>query len=311
MSKNKILGILLLCTNCFNPPPIEGTSSEIENSSSSSDLIPTETDPWNGTFGTTFITSLTSTNIDVTTENNLTISDLPENTMESTGLSESTEQLIETSTGEEMNSSTSIGEPICGDGMLNNDEQCDDGNRFDEDDCSSECFKSRIVFLTDEFIGLNNFGGIDIADQFCKDEAIQFGLNGTFKAWISDDNPNNDPYVRFNSLDFAGWYKSLPVDGDVFLIAKGWNGLAAPLLNSINITSSGTKDLITSRVWTATKPNGKRVTNVSTCSNWQSLADNQTIVGNPQVITDHWTDGSGAQCSGMSGPGKLYCFQID
>lgn len=312
MLKNKILGILL-CSNCFNPPPIEGTS--FETFYETGEVGTMDTDSIYGTFGTTFIT-LTSTNGELSTETTATIYDLPLTTSTGNISTETSETTVSSTT--ELNSTgefetgSSTNEIICGNGIIDDNEECDDGNRFDEDDCSSECYLPRIVFLTNNFNGKNDFGGINIADSICQNEAIQFNINGIFKAWLSDDNPNNDPFVRFNSTNYQGWYKLPSINGEQeLLIAKGWDGLTSPLLNPINVTSAGTKDMNAVRAWTATKPDGKRVLNVSTCSSWQSLADNQTIVGNPQAVSNYWTEGNGAQCSGMVGVGKLYCFQID
>lgn len=50
---------------------------------------------------------------------------------------------------------------ICGDGISNPiNEDCDDLNKVDDDSCSNDCIEPRIVFLTTDYIGPPDFGGI-------------------------------------------------------------------------------------------------------------------------------------------------------
>lgn len=291
------------------------TEQEVTNTNEETNPAPTSS----GSFTSTTLDTTTSS--DTSSDNgNITTSELSETTIETVT---SGEVIVETTTSGEIidstsdtlaESSTSGPLPVyCGNGVHEINEECDDGNIIDDDNCSNECILPRTVFLTADYIGLNNFGGIKIADSYCQNDARKFNISGIFKAWLSDDNPNNDPLIRFNSINFLGWYKTVPIktmDMISLPIAKGWNGLSQ-LSNPINITSSGVIDTKTTRVWTATQTNGKKSNNTSTCSNWTMLMDNQTITGNPQVTNDNWTNGAGALCSGMSGGGKLYCFQVE
>lgn len=313
--ENKIFIALLLYVSCFNPePPLDGVVQTISTNESgtSGNNYPTtqiveitsssEFSSTSESSNALSITSSTSTEVSTSENETSVISDLP-NIMDIG--SSTTETGLESSSNDSMTPTTDV--IVCGDGILDISEECDDGNRLDTDDCSIECHKPKLIFLSDDYIGKPDFGGIEIADQFCQDEAIQWNISGTFKAWLSDDNPIKDPLIRFDNTGFKGWYKLL----SGLPIAKEWTGLQGPLLNPINITATGNKDLITTKVWTNTKPDGKRKLNTSSCANWMSLDDNAVGSGNPQFTTDNWTDAGTTNCNGNTGPGKIYCFQID
>lgn len=310
MLRNKIIILALLWTSCFNPEPLDNPLQTVSsNESGTSDNYPTtqiietnSTSEIDSTSESSNALSITSSTSVVSTSENVTsvIHDLP-NIMDMGSLT--TEMGLESDSADIPTSDVII----CGDGVHDIGEECDDGNRLDTDDCSVECFEPKVVFLSYEYIGKPDFGGLNKADDFCQLEAFQWNVPGVFRAWISDDNADQDPYVRFNNLNFKGWYKLL----SGLPIAKGWLGLQGGLLNPINITATGSVDMLTNRVWTNTTANGKRKLNTSSCANWKSLNDNAVGLGNPQFITDNWTDAGTTNCDGNTGPGKVYCFQID
>ena len=74
----------------------------------------------------------------------------------------------------------------CGNDIIDPNEECDDGNVYDGDGCSSSCAKEyKIVFLTSKTYS-GDLGGLDGADTICNDLALDAGLPGTYKAWLSD-----------------------------------------------------------------------------------------------------------------------------
>jgi len=199
---------------------------------------------------------------------------------------------------------------FCGDGFVNKPfEDCDDSNLEDLDECSNDCYKSRLVFLTSDYIGVANFGGLAIADKFCQSDASKFGLAGTYMAWLSDDDALNSPIFRFKSEDFKGWYKlrtQFPTP-----LAKGWLGLQEDLLFTINFQANGASDQAVVSIWTATETTGERAEG-STCENWTKLGlgpEYEVHSGNPQKTTFEWTNGLTKSCSSGIGA-KLYCFQV-
>lgn len=197
---------------------------------------------------------------------------------------------------------------ICGNNILELLEECDDGNINEWDDCSNDCLNNRTVFLTTDFIGLANFGGIEVADQFCQIEAKVFSIPGIYKAWLSDDSSQNQPKFRFDSQNFEGWYVKL----DQTPIAKGWKDLTdGELTSSINIQSNGFIDRGNNLVWTATNSDGTK--NISgSCGNWTEINSGSgfnVVLGNPNSINTEWTTIENS--CGSEILKKLYCFQVD
>lgn len=311
----KLLSILtislLISCKPVDPPIVENesTTESTENEiSSESGKNPTTTNSLEST--TSFGTSNIQNETDLTTG---TISTSSSSFETSEILSEvSSENLSESSSSSFESDTSSVIE--CGNSIIEESEECDDGNNTDDDDCSNECYSPRIIFLTNDYIGLANFGGIDVADDICQFEAELFNLPGIFKAWLSDDDELNDPYYRFNSLDFKGWYKLLPYNNIQSRIVKGWDGLNNNLETPINITSAGNKDLSQPpmvKVFNATGPDGKRNQTGTTCNSWTVWDINMsTYVGSPQEIASEWYAYGLTSCGSETG-GKLYCFQVE
>jgi len=204
-------------------------------------------------------------------------------------------------------------EPQCGDGVLWGDaEACDDGNPVDDDECSNDCVKARFVFLTNE-LHSGDLAGIDGADVICQGEA-QSALKGTFKAWLSDDDPNTAPAVRFASTDFNGWYllpgnpaqKVPPVP-----VAHGWKGLGGALSTPIQRRATGESVGGTYQAWTNTTPAGQLSDSApgAHCNKWTSSdgVKYHGNVGQADKTDGTWTVATDSACGGGS---RLYCFQV-
>jgi cysteine-rich repeat protein len=101
------------------------------------------TDP--GSSGTTAV----PTTGDVTTA--ATTSEPTGTTSTSTGPSTSTSDATSTtdpsSTSTSTTGSTGPGDPVCGDGVIEGDEQCDDGNAADDDACLADCTPGRTLLV--------------------------------------------------------------------------------------------------------------------------------------------------------------------
>ncbi|MBK7830314.1 MAG: DUF4215 domain-containing protein [Nannocystis sp.] len=107
--------------------------------------------------------------------------------------------------------STSTG--VCGDGVVEGDETCDDGNAMPGDGCQ-ECERDSTVFITSEVYQGFALGGLYGADQRCQSLAAKAGLQHflTFKAWLSTPSMSvadrfrhsRGRYVLVNGLVVAG-----------------------------------------------------------------------------------------------------------
>jgi cysteine-rich repeat protein len=113
--------------------------------------------------------------------------------------------------------STSADSSKCGDGMLDPEEECDDGATADEDGCSAVCTKElRRVFVTSA-VFTGDLGGRAGADAKCQAAAESASAPGTFRAWLSTNNgsPADDfvksavPYVRLDDVQVAADWQDL------------------------------------------------------------------------------------------------------
>jgi cysteine-rich repeat protein len=205
------------------------------------------------------------------------------------------------------NSTTSSDEVICGNGILEFIEECDDGNLVNEDDCSNNCFKPRFAFLTNTSLP-SNFGGIILADEICQREALQADLTGKFKAWISENTFESAPKVRFESENFFGWYQ-LPSNPPI-LIAEGWKELVSEeLANSISTNAFGSEMNIPEFVWSGTFHDGSFIED-NNCNNWTSDNGSDVAIIGSNESTTQWCDLQQEICTKNINK-KLYCFQVE
>ena len=248
-----------------------------------------------------------------------------------------TEPTTSTATTVDPTTSTSTtGEPgVCGDGMLDGDEECDDGNEVDEDACTSACVaascgdgivhagveacddgndvdddacsnmcevnESRRVFVTTQ-TWTGNLGGLAGANAKCQDAADAAGLGGTYKAWIATGKANEAPADHF-SKSTAPYVR---VDGEV--IAANWDDLVdAELAIAINVTEDGVAAGGTNHVWTNVKADGTRLDAAMHCTDFTNGAGSQDArVGVRNGTDQKWTDENTHKCSDSR---HLYCFE--
>lgn len=202
----------------------------------------------------------------------------------------------------------------CGDGFVHAGvEGCDDGNQQPNDGCNNSCQVAvKLVFVSSiKYNG--NLGGIVGADQKCNELALDAGLQGSYKAWISTNNGSENPLARFS-------HSAIPyrlVNGTK--VADHWLDLADGLLDhpidrtETNTPSPGgsTKCEDNFRLaWTGTAHNGAAQPGAGRCDNFTSSNGASTgSVGSTQSLTDSWTvcgDPSGVGCDRLF---PIYCFQ--
>ncbi|MCA9638830.1 MAG: DUF4215 domain-containing protein, partial [Myxococcales bacterium] len=86
---------------------------------------------------------------------------------------------------------------VCGDGYIwSGIEECDDGNTQGGDECDASCqSEARHVFVTDETYN-GALGGLAGADQKCQASASAANLPGSYYAWVSASD--GSPSSRFS-----------------------------------------------------------------------------------------------------------------
>ncbi|HEY0134899.1 MAG TPA: DUF4215 domain-containing protein [Nannocystis sp.] len=188
-----------------------------------------------------------------------------------------------TSTGSGSGDSSSTGTtgPVCGDGLVEGDETCDDGNDIPGDGCQS-CAADSIVFITSERYQGFKLGGLYGADQRCRNLAAKAGLARplTFMAWLSTSTMS----VADRMLHSRGRY--VLVNG--LVVAQDWDALTSGTLETpIAVTeySETREDL----VWTGTLPGGQPSLGSDFCGDWDDpSAFNEDGGSGYSLATDAW-----------------------
>jgi cysteine-rich repeat protein len=199
---------------------------------------------------------------------------------------------------------TTAAEPVCGDGVVDQGEDCDDMNTNDADACRNDCSREWYVFLT-SFDGQDALQGDDIkgvigADYQCRHRAAKLFLPNAerYMAWISTSD--SQPVDRLHHA--RGPYKL--VTG--VRVAASWDALlAGPLEHPINVDELG--QTVHYVAWTGTLPDGTRAPNSTHCDDWtDNDSDNFAVAGDADATDHTWTHGIVAHCGGEA---LLYCFE--
>lgn len=194
----------------------------------------------------------------------------------------------------------------CGDGVLDEGEECDDGGLEEDDGCSAECYRDRVVFLTSE-TWPPDMGGIMGAVGLCRQAALKSDLyrGETFEPWLSDSQngassrvyPGKGRYVRTDGVVVAESFEAL---------------LAGPLLAPIEVDEYGVT--IGGGVWTGTRPDGTAMTGTNHCNDWHGTEipfDKEAWGGCSTCVDGYWTLVDHPEVSPVSCSGKqsIYCFE--
>jgi len=190
--------------------------------------------------------------------------------------------------------------PVCGNGVVEGDEACDDGNATPGDGCQ-ECATDSIMFITSEVYQGFALGGLYGADQRCRTLAAKAGLQRflTFKAWLS--TPTASAADRL--LHSRGRY--LLVNG--LVVAQNWDALTSGLLeNPIMVDEfSQTSDY---PVWTGTLATGQPSLGSEFCGDWDD--DSGLLkyggVGLSASVDSTW---SFLEHGGCGSELRLYCIE--
>ena len=204
------------------------------------------------------------------------------------------------SNGESGSSSTGPGSPVCGNGLVEAGETCDDGNAMPGDGCQ-ECARDSIVFISSAVYQGFALGGLYGADQRCRSLAAKAGLPNplTFKAWLS--TPEMPAADRL--LHSRGRY--LLVNG--LVVAQNWEALTSGMIeNAIMVDeNSETQDTL---AWTGTLPTGAPALDSEFCEDWDD--DSQLLklggVGLSASTDGTWSFFDHGPCDSEL---RLYCVE--
>lgn len=205
--------------------------------------------------------------------------------------------------------SGTTGATVCGDGVPEGDEACDDGNQDAGDSCDACTIEGLVVFVSKARIGATKVSP-NAADKLCDTWGKKRYRGAEFVAWISDmDNPVKDRightmdarYIRTDGAtialgtdEFLAANKSVPIDHD-----EDGNPLQAAG-EMVPCSAPG------NYVWTGTDPEGN-ATNLD-CNRWMSTSAG-VYASNGRFLNtnDGWTT------SGCPRPCSLelhiYCVQ--
>jgi len=159
---------------------------------------------------------------------------------------------------------------------------------------------SKIIFLTTSSYK-GKLGGLAGADLLCAKEASDAGLNGTFKAWLSDDSTSAKSRLTHSSQPYK------LVTGTT--IADDWDDLTdGSIKTRINIDAQGEISSNT-YAWTNTSSNGNKYSSSgSSCISWTNNSGIfNGFLGRTTSTNSYWTAYASVGCS-LNTAG-LYCIE--
>ena len=190
--------------------------------------------------------------------------------------------------------------PVCGNGLLEDGETCDDGNEIAGDGCQ-ECAKDSLIFVSSETYKGYAIGGLHGADQRCRSLAAKAGLPRpeTFRAWLS--TPTMSAGERL--VHSRGRY--VLVNG--LVVASNWDGLTGePLQTAIMVDeNSQTQDYV---AWTGTLASGEAAPGSDFCGEWDDNSG-KTLFGGTGLTASADSTWSFFEDDLCWSDSHLYCVQ--
>ena len=295
-----------------------GTTASTTASTTSTTTLEPTTSPLTGTTTDPTATDSGPATTDATTTEPATAS--------STGPDTSTTSTTSTATGESM---TEPPPPTCGDGVVEDFEQCDDGNTIETDDCAGciwafcgdgivhagveecdedgdnceGCARVHMRVFVSSTTTAAKLGGLVGADEDCQALADAADLKGTFRAWLSTGDVNAAARLQHSERPYKR------IDGAP--LADNWADFVdGTHLNPIVVTELGGNVGPDSGcgicpVWTATTPMGVGL--VDDCSDWNAVLFDNVTVGECTVKDARWTQGCAMRMCNQSS--RLYCVE--
>ena len=215
MRASRRLGLAaVLVAGCFNPTG-GGSSTATTSTDTTTATVPTTgVDATNATSTTTGEPGTT----DPTTGAPLSGSS-SETTGQSTSSATSTTDTTATAdttdttgttTSDETTTGTTGGETTCGDGTLQDGEECEDSNQLPGDGCDASCKREVLLIFATSAVTVGAFGGVDNADTMCRDlvAAVQTPplkgrLAKNFVAYLSAPGADASSRIHDGGLGYA------------------------------------------------------------------------------------------------------------
>lgn len=157
------------------------------------------------------------------------------------------------------------------------------------------------VFITSRGTPSGSFGGLAGGDALCQGAAEMHGLDGTWRAWLSDTQQS--PATRFAAATVP--YRLL----DGTLVANDFADLIdGSLARPINVYDTGARiqQGIRHEVWTGTAPSGNLTS--THCTSWTNGSAGGTgTVGASDEMGSSWSSMNRQFCDRADL--RLYCFE--
>ena len=197
--------------------------------------------------------------------------------------------------GEDTTSGTTT--PVCGDGIVEGDETCDDMNDIPDDGCK-DCARDSIIFITSQTYQ-GNVNGLAGADQRCRMLAAIAELPRfeTYRAWLSSSTTTAGQRL----LHSDGRY--VLVNG--LVVAQNWNALVSGVIeNPINVDEYSQTQV--SRAWTSTDAMGDAAPGANFCNDWTAASGPQGGTGLINMTDATWSFFEPGDCENEI---HLYCIE--
>ena len=250
---------------------------------------------------TSATTTLSTGTSDTTTSTSTSPATTDPDTTISTGSSDAT-ATEGSSSGGGTGSSSESGEAVCGDGRVNGDEVCDDGENagVSEGDCAPDCsatVQQKLIRLSQNSFGADFAPGtnpVDVADAACPVGYLAFFADGVNRVATVSPNMGNgqvnwvlQPWTEYVNPDGVRMWTTTELlllgvdDSNTFV------GLEAPLTPSTNFGMTGML--------------GDYTTSTLTCGDWSEATGSNLSFGQTHVVTDRFIgppdNGSGGLCN--------------